>query len=309
MELAFAGGRRSANLSGERKRPANLLAANSVFYNVEYAVTRLLLAIVRALLPYAERAEVLDDLAAERAARCASAGRLRATLWLWRQLLGSIPALAGRIVWRGWTGFEPRANRFQSGGPFVEGWIMDVRYSARRLAGRPTYTLLVVLTLALGAAGTAAIFSIVRALLLDPLPVAREQQIGVLWFPGSWTEQEFLHFRPNFAGFEKMAAYMPGDQTLEQPGEPLRLVRGINASSELFDVLGARPFLGRTFQTGDDLEHAAPVTVISYGLWRELGGDASLIGRQLRLGGEARAIARGGPRGLLVSRPTNRRGD
>ncbi|MBW8861677.1 MAG: ABC transporter permease [Acidobacteria bacterium] len=269
-------------------------------------MTRLLLAIVRALLPYAERAEVLDDLAAERAARCASAGRLRATLWLWRQLLGSIPALAGRIVWRGWTGFEPRANRFQSGGLFVESWIMDVRYSARRLAGRPTYTLLVVLTLALGAAGTAAIFSIVRALLLDPLPVAREQQIGVLWFPGSWTEQEFLHFRPNFAGFEKMAAYMPGDQTLEQPGEPLRLVRGINASSELFDVLGARPFLGRTFQTGDDLEHAAPVTVISYGLWRELGGDASLIGRQLRLGGEARTIAGVMPRGFWFPSPTIR---
>ncbi|HKB09275.1 MAG TPA: hypothetical protein VKD69_01435, partial [Vicinamibacterales bacterium] len=90
----------------------------------------------------------------------------------------------------------------------MENWILDLRYSARRLAGRPTYTLLVVLTLALGAAGTAATFSIVRALLLDPLPVAREQQIGVLWFSESWTEQEFLHFRPNFPGFQEMAAYM-----------------------------------------------------------------------------------------------------
>jgi putative ABC transport system permease protein len=269
-------------------------------------VTRLLLAIVRALLPYAERAEVLDDLAAERAARRAANGRLQATLWLWRQLLGSIPALARRTLWRGWTGFEPRANRFQSGGLFVESWIMDVRYSVRRLAGRPTYTLLVVLTLALGAAGTAAIFSIVRALLLDPLPVAAEQQVGVLWFPGAWTEEEFLHFRPNFPGFQKMAAYMPGDQTLEKPGEPLRLVRGINATAELFDVLGTHPFLGRTFQPGDDLEHAAPVTVISYGLWQELGGDASIIGRQLRLGGQARTIVGVMPRGFWFPSPTIR---
>jgi putative ABC transport system permease protein len=269
-------------------------------------VTRTLLAIVRALLPYAERDEVLDDLAAERAQRRAARGRLHATLWMWRQLLGSIPSLAGRTLWRGWTGFEPRANRFQSGGFFVESWIMDARYSARRLASRPTYTLLVVLTLALGAGGTSAIFSIVRALLLDPLPVAREQQIGVLWFDGSWTEQEFLHFRPSFPGFQNMAAYMPGDQTLEIPGAPLRLLRGINASAELFDVLGARPFLGRTFQSGDDAEHGAPVTVLSHGLWEELGGDPSIIGRQLRLGGQARTIVGVMPRGFWFPNPSSR---
>src|SRR5919204_5664078 len=98
-----------------------------------------------------------------------------------------------------------------SGGRALEAWIMDLRYSARRLASRPTYTLLAVLTLTLGAGGTAAIFSIVRELLLKPLPVAHEEQIGVLWFGGSWTEQEFLYFRPNFPGFQRMAAYMPGD--------------------------------------------------------------------------------------------------
>jgi putative ABC transport system permease protein len=269
-------------------------------------VTRVLLAIVRVLLPYAERDEVLGDLIAERTDRRVTHGRVQATLWLWRQLLGSIPALAGRTLWRGWTGFEPRANRFQTGGLFVESWIMDVRYSARRLASRPTYTLLVVLTLALGAGGTAAIFSIVRALLLDPLPVAREQQIGVLWFGGSWTEQEFLHFRPNFPGFQRMAAYMPGDLTLENPGEPLRLVRGINTSAELFDVLDTRPLLGRTFQSGDDVVNAAPVSVLSYGLWQELGGDPSIVGRQLRLGGQARTIVGVMPRGFWFPSPSIR---
>jgi len=133
-----------------------------------------------------------------------------------------------------------------------------------------------------------------------------EQQIGVLWFGGSWTEQEFLHFRPNFPGFQTMGAYMPGDLTLEHPGEPLRLVRGISTSAELFDVLGARPFLGRTFQPGDDLVNAAPVTVLSYGLWQELGGDPSIVGRQLQLGGRPRTIVGVMPRGFWFPSPAIR---
>src|SRR5438270_3361218 len=137
-------------------------------------MTRALMALLRAMLPHAERNEVLEDLATEHAERVKMHGRIAATLWMWRQLLGSVPALARRIWWRGWTGFEPRASRLQPGGLFVESWIIDLRYSARRLLSRPTYTLLAVLTLALGAGGTAAIFSIVRTLLLNPLPVTRE---------------------------------------------------------------------------------------------------------------------------------------
>jgi putative ABC transport system permease protein len=188
----------------------------------------------------------------------------------------------------------------------MDSWLIDLRYSMRRLLSRPTYTLLAVLTLAFGAGGVAAIFSITRALLLDRLPVANEEQIGVLWFPFSWTEQEFLHFRPTFPGFQRMAAYMPGDQTLEANGEPLRLVRGLRASAELFDVLGTHAFIGRTFQAGDDRPGAAPVAVLSYGLWQELGGDRSIIGRQLRLGGVARTVVGVMPRGFWFPSPTVR---
>ena len=197
-------------------------------------------ALFRALLPVAERLEVLEDLAAEHQTRVARQGHLRARLWLWSQLFGSMPLLVARAWWRGWTGFEPRSSRLQPGGLVLESWIMDMRYSARRLTSRPLYTCLAVLTLALGAGGTAAIFSIVRALLLNPLPVAHEEQLGVLWFDGSWTEQEFLHFRPDFPGFSRMAAYMSGDQTLDIPGQPLQLVHGIDTSAELFDVAGRR---------------------------------------------------------------------
>lgn len=260
----------------------------------------------RALLPYAERDEVLEDLAAEHAERAAAHGRLVARIWLWRQLFGSIPALARRSWWRGWTGFEPRASRWRPGGFVMESWIVDLRYSTRRLVKRPTYTLLAVLTLALGAGGAAAIFSIVRSLLLNPLPITREEQVGVLWFDGSWTEQEFLHFRPSFPGFQQMAAYMPGDQTLDVNGEPLRLIRGISTSAELFDVLGTRPLIGRTFQPGDDVEGGAPVAILSYGLWQELGGAASILGQQLRLGGTARTIVGIMPPGFWFPSPTIR---
>ena len=178
--------------------------------------------ILRAMVPIAERDEVVGDLEAEYADRRSRAGKRAADRWVWRQTIGSLPALARRSWWRGMTGFEPRANRMRPGGPMFESWIMDFRYAARRLMSRPTYTLLAVLTLALGAGGTAAIFSVVRTLLLEPLPIAREQQVGVLWFPYSWSEAEFLLFRPKFPGFQSMAAYRPDDTTLEVPGGPLR---------------------------------------------------------------------------------------
>jgi predicted permease len=261
-------------------------------------------ALFRALLPRAERREVLDDLATEHAERVRRDGHLAARCWVWRQLAGSLPALLRRSWWRGWTGFEPRASRMEPGGPMFESWIVDLRYSARRLAGRPGYAAAAILTLALGAGGTAAIFSVVRELLLEPLPVRREGQLGVLWFGGSWTEQEFVELRPEFPGFQRMAAWRPGDATLEIPGQPIRLIRGIASSAELFDVLGARPLFGRTFLPGDDLQGAAPVAVLGHGLWQELGADSSIVGRQLRLGGAPRTIVGVMPPGFWFPDPT-----
>ena len=260
----------------------------------------------RSLLPYAERDEVLGDLAGEYADRASRHGCTAARLWLWRQILGSVPALVRRSWWRGWTGFEPRASRMHSGGPMLESWIIDARYSARRLASRPTYTLLAVLTLASGAGGTAAIFSIVRTLLLDPLPIAREADVGVFWMPGDWNHQEFLHLRPAVPGFGSIAAYKSEGATLERSGDALRLVPGLSASAELFQVLGTGPLLGRTFQPGDDRPGAQPVAVLSHGLWQELGGDGAIIGRQLRLGGTSRTIVGVMPRGFWFPDPTTR---
>jgi predicted permease len=258
------------------------------------------------LLPLAERDEVLADLRDERASRADSRGRVSAWWWVNRQAAASLPSLLRRGWWRGTTGFEPRANRLQPGGPMFESWIMDLRYAARRLRRRRTYAALAVLTLALGAGGTAAVFGIVRTLLLDPLPIAREEQVGVLWFSGSWSEAEFLHLRPNFPGFQRMTAYRPEDQTLEVQGEALRLVPGAAVSAEFFDTLGRAPLLGRTFHTGDDAPGAEPAVVLSHALWQELGGDAAIAGKPIRLGGVPHTVAGVMPRGFWFPSPKTR---
>jgi predicted permease len=258
------------------------------------------------MLPVAERDEVLGDFDAEYASRVALSGRGAARRWAWKQVIGSIPSLVRRSWWRGMTGFEPRANRLRPGGPMFESWIMDFRYAVRRLLSRPAYALLATLTLTLGAGGTAAIFSIVRTLLLEPLPIGREDQVGVLWFTGSWSEAEFTMLRPQFPGFQGMAAYRPDDATLEVSGGPLRLVPGIASSSELFDVLGVSPMLGTTFQPGDDAPGAERKTILSYSLWRELGSDPSIVGRPVRLGGITRTVIGVMPRGFWFPSPTTR---
>jgi putative ABC transport system permease protein len=263
-------------------------------------------AIFRSLLPIAERDEVLAELHAEFMVRASQHGRPAARRWAWRQALGSVPALIGRGWWRGMSGFEPQANRLRPGGPMFESWIMDFRYAVRRLLRRPTYAALAVLTLALGAGGTAAIYSVVRALLLDPLPIAREHEVGVLWFDGSWSEAEFAFLRPDFPGFQKMAAYRPDDTTIEMPGGALRLATGVAATAELFDVLGTAPMLGRTFQPGDDLAGAPPASVISYSMWQELGSDPAIIGTPIRLGGVARTVIGVMPRGFWFPSPETR---
>jgi predicted permease len=264
---------------------------------------RLALALLRALLPSAERAEVLADLTTEYEARETPNGRATARRWFWRQALGSAPALIRWGWWRGWTGFEPQANAYHPGGQMLQHWIADVRYTVRRLRARVSYTLLSVLTLALGVGGTAAVYGIARPLLFQPLPYAHAGEVGMFWKPGWWYEAEFSHLRGGFAGFRQVAAYRPGDVTLRRGEAPARLVPGIATSVELFDVLGARPYLGRGFRAGEDVPGAEPVAVVSYGLWQELGGTPAVIGMRLVLDGAPTTVVGVMPRGFWFPDP------
>jgi putative ABC transport system permease protein len=262
--------------------------------------------LLRALLPLAEREEVLADLAEEYAERTRAKGPTAARLWIWRQVAASGPALLRRSVWRGMTGFEPTANRVRPGGPLMEGWIIDIRYALRRLRTRPLYAALAVMTLALGVGGAAAITGVARTLLVKPLPYAAEQELGVFWNTFDWTEQEFLYMRPEFPGFRVVAAYKPEGVTLQSGAAPARLLPGIAATAELFDVLGREAHIGRGFRKGDDLLGGEAVAVLSYGLWQELGGEASIVGRPLRLDGVERTVVGVMPRDFWFPNPTVR---
>jgi putative ABC transport system permease protein len=171
------------------------------------ALPRLPERLLRALLPLAERDEILADLAEEHAARAEAQGTGPARRWLWRQVAASTPALLGRSVWRGMTGFEPRANHMRPGGPPMESWIIDTRYALRRLRTRPLYAALAVLTLALGVGGAAAITGVVRELLVKPLPYAAESELALFWSPFDWNESEMLYMRGDWAGFRQVAGY------------------------------------------------------------------------------------------------------
>lgn len=266
----------------------------------------LALALMRALLPRAERDEVIADLAAEYARHRETLGETSARRWLWRQTFASLPSLFRWNWWRGRTGFEPRANAFRPGGYVLNSLLADARYAARRLLARPTYTILAVLTLALGIGGTAAVYGIARGLIFEPLPYANADEVAIFWFGGSWNEKEFVTLRGSFPGFRSVAFYREGSVTMRDGDAPARLIPAVLTSTELFGVLGARPIIGRGFAPGEDASGAEPVAVLSYGLWQELGGDRSILGQRITLDGTPRTVIGVMPRGFWFPSPEPR---
>jgi putative ABC transport system permease protein len=262
--------------------------------------------VLRWLVPAADREEVLRDLADEYEARRRGRGRVRAWLWLWRQVTGSVPWLVGRRVERARARRLPAAGRRNGGGSMLDNWIMDGRYALRRLVRRPAYAVLAVLTLALGVGGTAAAFGIVRSLLLTPLPYGEVDRLVAWWMPYNWAEEELSFLRPETPGHESIAIYAQRALTMRVGDAPARIVEGVRASAELFDVLGVRPALGPGFRPGDDALNAAPVVVLSHGLWRELGGTRELIGSSIVLEGESRTIVGVMAEGFWFPAPTVR---
>ena len=274
--------------------------------NDEPQLPRLPGALLRALLPRAERDEVLADIRAEYAHLAATGGRAAARRWVWAQALGSVPMLLRWNFWRGWTGFEPRANAYRPGGQTMRTWLTDAFYAGRRLRARRSYSVLAILTLALGIGGTAAIYGIARPVIFDPLPYPNADRVGTFWMPGWWTEEEFLYLRGKIPGFQLVGAQRPGDVTMRNGESPARLLPGLTITGELFDVLGVKPLLGRGPRVGDDIQGAEPVAILSYGLWQELGGSPSIIGTRLTLDDIPRTIVGVMPKGFWYPNPSIR---
>ncbi|HEU0207376.1 MAG TPA: ABC transporter permease [Candidatus Udaeobacter sp.] len=175
--------------------------------------------------------------------------------------------------------------------------MQDVRYALRMLAKNPAFTAIAVVALALGIGANSAIFSVVDAVLLRPLPFKNPQQLVMLWenaahlgFPKNTpSPANFLDWQKQARSFTGMAATVERSFNLTGVGEPERL-DGRRVSANLFDLLGVSALLGRTFVPEDD-RPGAHVMLLSYSLWqRRFGSDPSVIGRALTLNGESYTV-------------------
>jgi putative ABC transport system permease protein len=181
------------------------------------------------------------------------------------------------------------AYRDQAGLPFLETLAYDLRFGARMLLRNPAFTVVAVLTLALGIGANTAIFSVVNAVLLRPLPYAHPRELVTLRGSHSWPD---LHdIQQQARTLEKIGAYANWQFDLLGNGEPEQ-VQAALVSLDLFDTLGVAPALGRTFSSADDQPGNARVAVVSHGFWqRKLGGDQGAIGRSITLTGNTYTIA------------------
>jgi putative ABC transport system permease protein len=179
----------------------------------------------------------------------------------------------------------------------------DVRFAWRQLRAHPAFSLLAALTLALGIGGTVAIFSVVEGLLLRPLPVHDESRLTVFWMDYNWRGVEFDFVKERARAWESLAAYSNDAVTLHTDAGSSLLMSTV-ASSELFDVLGARPLLGRTFRPGEDRPGAEPTIVLSYGTWQQdFGGDRDIVGRRIDVDGRPTTVIGVMPEGFWFPTP------
>ena len=167
----------------------------------------------------------------------------------------------------------------------------DLHYSFRKLLKAPAFTLVTVLALALGIGATTAIFSVVNAVLLRPLPFAEPGRLVALWESARSVDDDklpvapadFFDWQAQSRRFEKLAAYHSWSFNLSGEGDPEQ-VSGAVSTAELFDVLGRRPVLGRTYRPDECRQGGPAVVVLGNGLWqRRFGSDPRVVGRTLKL--------------------------
>ncbi len=168
----------------------------------------------------------------------------------------------------------------------------DLRYSARMLLKNPGFTLIAVITLALGIGANTAIFSVVNGVLLRPLAYQEPAQIMTLLQEGRGpvSPANFLDFRTSSQSFTQMTVAEAWGGTLAGKDRPESLA-GLRMGEGLFELLGVSPLLGRTLQAEDYEPGKDHVLVLSHKLWqRAFGGDPQIVGRQLMLNSESYTV-------------------
>ncbi len=190
----------------------------------------------------------------------------------------------------------------------MSGLMQDLRFAVRQMAKRPGFAALVVLTMALGIGANAAIFSVLDAVLLRPLPYSNPEQLVKVWsrFTGiglpndqNWVSApEFRDYQQLNHSFSEMAAIESGSFNLGVKGSPQRVV-GSAVSPNLFGMLGAQALIGRTFLAEEGQPGRDHEAVLSYGLWRRVfAGNPDVVGRSIDIDGVPYAVVGVMPEGF-----------
>ena len=186
--------------------------------------------------------------------------------------------------------------------------LFDLKHSFRVLLRTPLFTICTIAALAIGIGSTTALFSVVHALLMKPLPYKNADALVVMWehnLPRNRprnvvSPRNFLEWRARNRSFEGIAAFTQDRVTLTGAGEPQELATLV-VSANILEVLGVSPVIGRGFAADEDREGASRVLVLSDAAWqRQFGGDATAIGRTVTINGEPATIVGVMPRGFEV---------
>ncbi|MFZ0466740.1 MAG: ABC transporter permease [Candidatus Acidiferrales bacterium] len=174
--------------------------------------------------------------------------------------------------------------------------LQDLQYALRMLARSPGFTAIAILTLALGIGANTAIFSVINATLLKPLPYADADRIVLVWqtYGGDGPDNINIVSAPNIHDIEKQSDVFESLAMFDSAGRGYNLaegnvperVSGVRVTSKFFDVLGAKPLLGRTFLPEEETAGNDHEVILSYGLWqRRFSGDPEMVGKTIRIDG------------------------
>jgi len=185
--------------------------------------------------------------------------------------------------------------------PPLESFLQDVRFALRQMRRAPGFTMTAVLTLALGIGANAVIYTLVDSILLRPLPYARQDRLvriagtNAPVFPKGWIRELGSHA----TALKAVAGYGADAESNISDGDVPERVFGAAVTVNVFDVLGVRPAVGRFFSAQDAVAGEDHDVVLSYGYWRQhFGGDAGIIGRQIRIDAVSRRIVGVMPAGV-----------
>ena len=266
---------------------------------------RWLRAIAARLLVRRDREFLLDDLDDGYAARRAQ-GRSARVWYLAQALHAGITRRDRNVSGRG---AMHAPDRTRSGGLPMTAFVNDIRAAVRGFRRQPGAIAIVVLSLAMGIGAATAMFTVVRGVLLAPLPYSQPDGLVMIWskwteFEKTWvSDQEVLDYRAKARTLQNVAAWDSTRVTLTGAGDAIR-VGAAMVTANTFDVFGVQPVIGRVFtedEARSDSRDRPALILASYGLWqRVFGGDAQVLTRQLEINGRPAQVIGVMPRGFRL---------